>query len=83
MVRPTTTTSKPGAKTTNTTPTKNMIDSTRMVFRRPMASESLPPTRAPTAAAKTSELITMPVWIRDRPSSSDIGPSAPLETPVS
>jgi len=60
-----------------------MTDSTMIVVRRPIASESRPPTSAPTAAANTSELMTMPVCNSVRPSSSLIGPSAPLETPVS
>ena len=54
-----------------------------MVFRRPQASERRPPDSAPTAAAKTSELVTTPSVNGVRPSSSDIGRSAPLITPVS
>ena len=81
--RPVTTIGKPGAKTTNSTPKKNITARMRIVFLRPIASEIRPPRSAPTAAANTSELITMPVWSSDSPSSSDIGPSAPLETPVS
>ena len=60
MIRPATRISKPGEKTTNSTPTKNMTARTMIVFLRPIASEILPPMRAPTAAANTSELMTMP-----------------------
>ena len=83
MIRPTTRSSKPGEKTTISTPTKNMTESTMIVVRRPMASEIFPPTRAPTAAAKISELMTIPNCRSDSPSSWAIGPSAPLVTPVS
>ena len=83
MIRPETTMTNPGAVTTSTTPRKNITDSTMIVVRRPIASESRPPMSAPNAAAKTSELMTMPVCNSVRPSSSLIGPSAPLETPVS
>ena len=83
MIRPATRISKPGEKTTNSTPTKNMTARTMIVFLRPIASEIWPPIRAPTAAAKISELMTTPSCRRDSPSSLAIGPSAPLDTPVS
>ena len=94
MMRPATSTSKPtgekvpgsgpaGEKTTNTVPTKNRTASATMVLRRPHKSAICPDTSAPSAAAKTSELITTPTCKRFRPSSAAIGPSAPLATPVS
>ena len=83
MIRPTTRIAKLGEKTATSTPTKNMTASTMIVVRRPIASEIFPPMRAPTAAAKTSELMTMPTCRSESPSSACIGPSAPLATPVS
>ena len=83
MIRPATRSPKPGEKTTTSTPTKNMTASTMIVVRRPMASEIFPPSRAPTAAAKTSELMARPNCKSVSPSSACIGPSAPLDTPVS
>jgi hypothetical protein len=54
-----------------------------IVLRRPQASEICPPSSAPTAAAKISELMMMPSDKSLSPSSACIGRSAPLLTPVS
>ena len=72
-----------GENTTSRTPEKNNSARIRIVLRRPMASEMIPPTRAPIAAANSSELMTTPSCSRESPSSLAIGPSAPLATPVS
>ena len=93
-MRPLTRTAKPtgekvpgsgpaGENTTSTTPMKNNTARIRIVLRRPMASEMIPPTRAPIAAANSSELMTTPSCSSESPSSLAIGPSAPLATPVS
>ena len=93
-MRPLTRTAKPtgekvpgsgpaGENTTSKTPTKNNTARIRIVLRRPMASEMIPPTRAPIAAANSSALMTTPSCNSESPSSLAIGPSAPLATPVS
>jgi hypothetical protein len=81
--RPTTMTSNVGANTQISVPTKNVTASRMIVLRRPQPSAMRPPSMAPIAAPKSSELVTTPSVKFVRPSSAFIGFRAPLMTPVS
>ena len=59
------------------------IAMSRMLFRRPRRSESLPPMIAPRAAPKIRIDTTRPSVNEVSPRSAFIGSSAPLMTPVS
>lgn len=53
----------PGELITKRVPTKKSAERPMMVGRRPILSATWPKIMAPRAAAKISELMTMPIWI--------------------